>query len=176
MPAKTEKQKRFFGAVMGAEKGQKNVSGKAKKVAKEMPEKEIKKFLKVENEEDEQSVSKALKKGGGKATFDGPEIKQRKKFAPATKVETPKKGKGSYNRKETSDEDEQSCWKGYKKQGTKKKGGKEVNNCIKENNDISKFIECILTKNYASANKYLKQAVEDKLEKKIQQELNTPLF
>tara|TARA_Y100000385_G_scaffold12552_1_gene12850 strand:+ start:680 stop:1459 length:780 start_codon:yes stop_codon:yes gene_type:complete len=24
-----------------------------------------------------------------------------------------------------------SCWKGYKKQGTKKKGGKEVNNCVK---------------------------------------------
>ena len=25
-----------------------------------------------------------------------------------------------------------SCWKGYKKQGTKAKGGKEVNNCVKE--------------------------------------------
>ena len=25
-----------------------------------------------------------------------------------------------------------SCWKGYKKQGTKMKGGKEVNNCVKE--------------------------------------------
>ena len=24
-----------------------------------------------------------------------------------------------------------SCWKGYKKQGTKAKGGKEVNNCVK---------------------------------------------
>lgn len=24
-----------------------------------------------------------------------------------------------------------SCWKGYKKQGTKMKGGKEVNNCVK---------------------------------------------
>jgi len=24
-----------------------------------------------------------------------------------------------------------SCWKGYKKQGTKEKGGKEVNNCVK---------------------------------------------
>jgi hypothetical protein len=24
-----------------------------------------------------------------------------------------------------------SCWKGYKKQGTKVKGGKEVNNCVK---------------------------------------------
>ena len=25
-----------------------------------------------------------------------------------------------------------SCWDGYKKQGTKMKGGKRVNNCVKE--------------------------------------------
>jgi hypothetical protein len=25
-----------------------------------------------------------------------------------------------------------SCWKGYVKQGTKKKGGKTVNNCVKK--------------------------------------------
>lgn len=25
-----------------------------------------------------------------------------------------------------------SCWKGYAKQGTKKKGGKTVNNCVKK--------------------------------------------
>jgi hypothetical protein len=49
MPAKSEKQRKFFGAVMGAKKGQKGVSGAAKKAAKEMPEKEIKKFLKKEN-------------------------------------------------------------------------------------------------------------------------------
>jgi len=49
MPAKSEKQKRFFGAVMGAKKGQKSVTGAAKKAAKEMPKKEIKKFLKKES-------------------------------------------------------------------------------------------------------------------------------
>jgi hypothetical protein len=49
MPAKSEKQRKFFGAVMGAKKGQKGVSGAAKKVAKEMPEKEIKKYLKKES-------------------------------------------------------------------------------------------------------------------------------
>jgi len=49
MPAKSEKQKKFFGAVMGAKKGQKGVKGAAKKVAKEMPKKEIKKFLKKES-------------------------------------------------------------------------------------------------------------------------------
>jgi hypothetical protein len=47
MPSKTEKQRKFFGAVMGAKKGQKGISKKAKKVAEEMPKKEIKKFLKV---------------------------------------------------------------------------------------------------------------------------------
>ena len=31
-----------------------------------------------------------------------------------------------------------SCWKGYKKQGTKMKGGKEVNNCVKEATAMAK--------------------------------------
>jgi hypothetical protein len=47
MPSVSQKQKRFFGAVMSAKKGKKGVTGAAKKAAKEMPEKEIKKFLKV---------------------------------------------------------------------------------------------------------------------------------
>ena len=51
MPAKSEKQRKFFGAVMGAKKHQKGVKGAAKKVAKDMPEKEIKKFLKKESYE-----------------------------------------------------------------------------------------------------------------------------
>ena len=49
MPAKSEKQRKFFGAVMSAKKGQKGVTGAAKKAAKEMPEKEIKHFLKKES-------------------------------------------------------------------------------------------------------------------------------
>lgn len=52
MPAKSEKQRKFFGAVMGAKKGQAGVSGAAKKTAKEIPKKEIKKFLKKENFDD----------------------------------------------------------------------------------------------------------------------------
>jgi len=49
MPSKSEKQRKFFGAVMGAKKGQKGVTGAAKKAAKDMPKKEIKKFLKKES-------------------------------------------------------------------------------------------------------------------------------
>lgn len=52
MPAKSEKQRKFFGAVMGAKKGQKGVSGEAKKVSKEMSKKEIKKYLRKESFDD----------------------------------------------------------------------------------------------------------------------------
>tara|TARA_R110001606_G_scaffold138666_4_gene276963 strand:- start:2503 stop:2877 length:375 start_codon:yes stop_codon:yes gene_type:complete len=34
--------------------------------------------------------------------------------------------------REASQRLDPSCWDGYKKQGTKKKGGKIVNNCVKE--------------------------------------------
>lgn len=96
-------------------------------------------------------VLKKVKKGGGSATFDGPKSKKREKFAPATKVETPEKGKGSYNRKKDVAE-------------------------LEENSDIVNFIECLLLKKYASANKYLNNAVETKIQEKISSELETPLF
>lgn len=51
MPAKSKKQIKFFRTVMGAKKHQKGVKGAAKEVAKQMPEKEIKKFLKKESYE-----------------------------------------------------------------------------------------------------------------------------
>jgi len=46
MPSSTEKQKRFFGAVMGAKKGKGGVGGKARSVAKNMSEETIKHYLK----------------------------------------------------------------------------------------------------------------------------------
>jgi hypothetical protein len=49
MPAKSEKQRKFFGAVMGAKKGQKGVTGAAKKASKEMSKSSIKDFLKKES-------------------------------------------------------------------------------------------------------------------------------
>ena len=126
MPAKSEKQRKFFGAVMGAKKGKEGASGKAKEVAKDMPEKEIKKFLK------------------------------------------------------TGEEDE--CWKDYNQVGMKKKKGKKVPNCvpkkepISESSKIEKFIDSVMEKNYASADKYLKSLVLDKIQEKIQKEINKPLF
>lgn len=122
-----------------------------KKTSKVVPTKVAKKTSKVKDEdEDEESMSKQFKKTG-KAEFDGPKVKDRKKFAPATKVEQPEKGKGSYKRKKGTEE-------------------------LEENIDIINFIESILVKNYASANKYLNNAVERKIQKKIASELETPLF
>lgn len=47
-----------------------------------------------------------------------------------------KKGKKKASDEEAPSEDEQrlddKCWDGYKKQGTKMKGGKRVNNCVKK--------------------------------------------
>jgi hypothetical protein len=111
----------------------------------------------------------------GKHVFDGPKVKDRKRFAPATKVEKPKKGKGSFERnKKGFKEEEEQCWDGYKKQGTKKKGGKTVNNCIKES--IVKFVDATLDKDYAKAGAYLKDAIQKKLQLRIQNEINKPLF
>lgn len=62
--------------------------------------KEHLKALYANAEEDEQSVSKSIKKSG-KYTFKGPEKKERRKFAPPTKVMKPTKGKGSYKRNKT---------------------------------------------------------------------------
>lgn len=35
--------------------------------------------------------------------------------------------------------DGKACWKGYKLAGTKKKGGKTVDNCVKEGKTFSQF-------------------------------------
>jgi hypothetical protein len=169
---------------------------------------------------------KDLKKQG-KHVFDGPEVKQRKHFAPGTKTDKPKKGKGSYDRGNAFDEDEESysgqykkgetseakkkaldnirknkknktdikdfedftkskkegeedeqtaCWDGYKKKGTKKKGSKTVNNCVKESTNLSKFIEAIMTSNHAQAHKQLKDAINSKIQERIAQEIEKPLF
>jgi hypothetical protein len=154
------------------------------------------------------SISKEIKKNS-KVSFDAPKVKQRKHFAPATKKETPKKGKGSYNRKNAEEDEEHPTvplkknnkeglgevpmkpdhWDKPKKEKKKSlfkkakdKVGRLVNNSVSggkkidENVNIEKFIESILTKNYAAADKYIKQAVECKLQSKIEQELSTPLF
>jgi len=161
------------------------------------------------------SVLKDIKQNG-KHTFDGPEVKQRKNFAPATKKFMPKgKGKGSYDRKSKSnDEDEEGLGGVPLKKGKKSitthrrikfdddegenpsvpvKGepdkkrkpleGKRTKDRpswdskkFEESTDISKFIDCIFSKNYSVADKYIKQAVETKIQSRIEKELTKNLF
>jgi len=47
---------------------------------------------------------------------------------------------------------------------------------IKENVLISNFIKCVSEENYAEANKYLKQVIEDKIMKRISQTIKPTLF
>ena len=100
-------------------------------------------------------ISQEIKKNG-KVSFDAPKVKGRKVFAPATKKEKAKKGKGSYNRSKTSEEDEETP--------------------IKENAMIADMVEAIINKNYSDAHKYLTQAVETKLQTKIEAQIDTPIF
>lgn len=146
MPSKTDKQRRIFRAAMGAKEGQENVSGAAKKIAKDMSKKEIKKFLK--KEEDSESIAKKVAKTGA-AKFSKKAPNKRKKTAPPTQVQKSKKGKGSYSRK-----------------------NKET---IEESSILS-FIDSILEKNYDDASKYLTSILNSKLQARIEKELATPLF
>ena len=150
MPSTSKEQKGIFSAAMGAKKGQKGVSGAAKKIAKQMPKKEIKKFLKIKGEEDSESVAKKIKKTG-KAEFTVKKPKDRKKTAPATQVQKTKKGKGSYSRKKKDDE-------------------------TLTESPILNFIDCILEKKYDDASKYLTSILNSKLQARIEKELDTPLF
>lgn len=63
--------------------------------------------------------------------------------------------------------------KDYDKDGKLESPSEEM---VSESSGIVKFINAISSKNYAQANKYLKGIIESKLEKRITQSLNEPLF
>lgn len=160
MPSQSKKQQRFFGAVMGAKEGQKGVSGAAKKVAKEMPKKEIKKFLKTKkgapeskDQDENYNPKKADRNKDGKVSDWEENMSKKAGFKKA-----PKKG----------EQDEQCELKARMRA--------KKNSPIKESASITSFIECILTKNYHNANKYLKDIINSKIEDKISKEIDTPLF
>ena len=52
----------------------------------------------------------------------------------------------------------------------------ESTESISTKTKIVKFIDALSDENYASANKYLQSAVEDKLETRIRQATEKPLF
>lgn len=202
MPATSEKQKRFFGAVMGAEKDQKGVSGAAKKAAERMSTDQIEDFLRTEDNEEsrnpdnvptwwlqdlfkiklpiekqKQRLKKVIEKlkvksqdGSAKHNtsslcynynLTGEGIRKIiDMFVPERKT-WPKRGHLARQRNqffrdvgqfdesinnwlqhfltdnssdiitEVKQRLDKKCWKGYRKQGTKIKGGVRVNNCVK---------------------------------------------
>jgi hypothetical protein len=129
-----------------------------------------------ENEENlSDRISKELEKypDGEEVTIDS----LKKEFNKRGGV--PKMDKKSYDKlikKRGMEEEEKACWDGYKKQGTKKKGGKNVNNCVEESTNLHKFIEAIMTSNHAEAHKQLKDAINSKIQERIAQEIEKPLF
>lgn len=90
-------------------------------------------------------------KQDGKVTLDGPKVKDRKPFAPGTQKHKAKKGKGSYDRKPPEE-------------------------IVGESASIVKFIEAIMTEDHAKAHKYLKDTINKKIQEKISQEIEKPLF
>jgi hypothetical protein len=123
-------------------------------------------------------ISKEIK-DKGKAAFEKTSgVKNRGKMPPPGKAHAKKKGKGSYDRKNAfeEDEEEKDCWDGYKKKGTKKKGGKTVNNCVKENTEIQAFVEAIINEEPSKAFDHLRKAAEIKLQKRIEAEMDKPIF
>ena len=86
------------------------------------------------------------------------------------------KKRGMEDKKKGMEEEEKACWDGYEKQGTKEKDGKNVNNCVKESTNLHKFIEAIMTSNHAEAHKQLKDAINSKIQERIAQEIEKPLF
>jgi len=76
-------------------------------------------------------------------------------------------------------------YKGVRSKAIKKAKGKKTSKSkemsdtkkpITESKNISNFITAISTKNYAQANKYLKDVIEAKLQARISASLNEPLF
>jgi len=114
MPATTRKQRKFMGMVHAAQKGEKPASPEVAKVAKGISKKAAKDFASTKHkglpEKKKQKIKETLEK-----------IDQLKELISEDK----KKMKG-----------EDPCWKGYEMVGTKKKGGKEVPNCVPKNEDI----------------------------------------
>jgi hypothetical protein len=114
MPAKSKAQQKFMGMVHAAQKGEKPASPEVAKAAKGMSKKAAKDFASTKHkglpEKKKQKIKETLEK-----------IDQLKELISEAK----KKMKG-----------EDPCWKGYEMVGTKKKGGKEVPNCVPKNEDI----------------------------------------
>ena len=126
-------------------------------------------------------LTKELKETG-KIKVGSPDVKERKPFAKKTKSETPKKGKGSYDRKNVEEDEQELGEVPLKREPKPKNKIQQMDDKLKkvklskENTNIRKFFESLISKNYSDADKYMKQAVECKIQSKIEKELTKNLF
>lgn len=95
-------------------------------------------------------VLKKMKNNGGKAEFEGPNVKVRKHSAPPTQFHRKKKGKGSYDRKKLDESEDKE--------------------------ELHKFVSAILNDKFETAREHLTNVINNKLGKRMSSELNTPLF
>jgi len=104
--AKSQAQQKFMGMVYSAKKGEKPASPEVAKVAKDISKKDAKDFAATKHKGLPKKVENLCSDCGYPNWRNVKEEKQ----------------KGV---------DGKVCWKGYKRMGTKKKGGKTVDNCVK---------------------------------------------
>jgi hypothetical protein len=120
----------------------------------------------------------ALKKGSSDETIASNISKEMKSFQKTGKIGTSKPSSKKKAQKQAIAIALAKAGKSKKKKPEQSEESKKSKtNCkINENATITSFINCIFEKNYNAANKYLTDILNSKLQKRIEDELTTPLF
>ena len=134
MPAKSKAQQRFFGMVRAAQKGEMdNPSSEVLDAADSISVKDAKKMAKTKHK-----GLPEIKEGKKKGLWDNIHAKRKRGEKPAKPGDKdyPKTLNVEGLKQARKNVGADTCWDGYKAKGTKKKGGKEVPNCVKEEESV----------------------------------------
>ena len=119
--AESKAQQRFMGMVHAAQKGEKAASPEVAKVARSMKKSDAKDFAKTKHKGLPDRVDAGYKNLLMNRLMEKVEVCS-ECGKPSWRTLSEEKQKGV---------DGKVCWKGYKRMGTKEKGGKTVDNCVK---------------------------------------------
>ena len=119
--AVSKKQQRFMGMVHAAQKGEKAASPEVAKVAKDMKKSDAKDFAKTKHKGLPDKVSDSYINSLQNRLIEKVNFCS-ECGKPSWRTLSEEKQKGV---------DGKVCWKDYKRMGTKEKGGKTVDNCVK---------------------------------------------
>lgn len=131
--------------------------------------------------------SKAHKKEKGKGSYDRENDRKndRKNAFNDDGDENEESYSGQYKKGETSEAKKEALDKIRKNKKNKPdikdfkdftKSEKKGDKIVKESHNLAKFIEAIMTSNHAEAHKQLKDAINSKIQERIAQEIEKPLF